>query len=241
MGNRMGYVLIGIAALLAIAIASAAPVGPDTLQVTSSSRGTERTSSGIGALAGNVSELNISGTSVTQFWQGYYGNITGRIVLSDANNKSLYQWNLVSPTGEIYASRSATLNWSNVACADGQQILQEDTYLGANSGVDPDSMNLTFSGYTYNSFYTGFLNFTSGSCRAAGINGSTGGAFYEVLQVDGNNETNKTIYTSLISQNTVGYDSQLHDFQMIVGEPGSGAELYPNGAATTYYFWVELQ
>jgi hypothetical protein len=44
------------------------------------------------AEAGNITTMNITGWSQTQTWSGFVGNVTGRIVLDDADNKSLYEW-----------------------------------------------------------------------------------------------------------------------------------------------------
>ena len=77
------------------------------------------TSPTLSAVAGNVTQLTVAGTTVTQTWQGYYGNVTGTITLDDASNNTMYDWALASPEGEIYASQ-ATVTWTsgNVQCYD---------------------------------------------------------------------------------------------------------------------------
>ena len=44
------------------------------------------------AMAGNITRLDINGMSITQSWQGFYGNISGNMILADAQNNSMYEW-----------------------------------------------------------------------------------------------------------------------------------------------------
>jgi hypothetical protein len=231
--------------LMAIAV-SAIPTGPDSLTITANSRLMDLPNKHTEALAGNVTGLDFYVRTVTKYWQGYYGNVSGEIVLADSGNNTLYRWINAEPKGEIYAARNATVNWSNIHCASQvQRDAEDNTFLRLNQSSDLDSINNTFTSTSYPSFFTGFLNFTSGSCRTTSVNDTgTSTIFYEVLQMDDFNSVDNgnatMIYTSIISQNSQGFDSLNHDFQMMVAEPGSGNETYPNGITTTYYFWVEL-
>ena len=94
--------------------AATEPTGPSTLTRNQDSKFSTNNWPGVNvsALAGNVTELNITSLTQTQTWQGYYGNVTGTIVLDDAENWTLYSWNLAEPQGEIYASNSSTVIWS---------------------------------------------------------------------------------------------------------------------------------
>lgn len=234
--------LAALASLISLVMVTAEPTGPDTLDIGANARMTDMYTKNAEALAGNVTELTFTGRSVTKYWQGYYGNISGNIVLSDANNNSLYRWVDLEPVGEVYASRWQDINWSNVRCMSPEEVNNEDIYfLGLNQSGDRDAVNNTFIRSTYRSFYTGFLNFTTGSCKSTSVN-NTGSAdiFNEVLQMDSTEAANKTIFTAIIDQNIAGFDGDVHDFQMIVTEPGAGNETYPHGTTTTYYFWLEL-
>jgi len=238
-------IVLALVALSLVAFVMADPTGPDSVTPGINGRRTITvTSNNTGALAGNVSALDITQTRVTQYWQGYYGNISGTIVLGNAAGTNLYQWAEAAPTGEIYATKNVTaINWSNVYCANSSQILSEDSWLGA-SASSTDSASNTFSLTTHPGFQIA-TRAVSG-CKSQSINASGGGsAFWEALLVD--NGTSATsmnddvfIYTSVIENNLAGFDGGPHDFQMLVGEPGSGAQEYPNGNPTTYYFYVEL-
>jgi hypothetical protein len=57
--------------------------------------------------------------------------------------------------------------------------------------------------------------------------------FYEVLLADG---ASNIIYTSLLQQNMIGFNSNAYDFQMIVGEDGHDGDT----STSTYYFYAEI-
>ena len=48
--------------------------------------------------------------------------------------------------------------------------------------------------------------------------------------------SNRTVYASILKDDTAGFDSALHDFEMIVLEDGHSAD----ESVTTYYFYEEL-
>ena len=216
----------------------AEPTGPSTITPGANSRYPVTTASNTSAIAGNVTELNFESNSVTNTWQGYYGNISGSIKLGDANNNTLYDWTTASPSGEIYATQSAvTPNWSNIVCANSTQTDAEDIALGINPTVDQDSVNRTFNNVTsFTTFYVGNININSAqNCRAVNLHNDTGmpsSDFQEVLLNDGS----AMVYTALIKQNAMGFDGNPHDFEMIVGENGHNGDTTP----TPYYFYVEL-
>ncbi len=101
--------------IIAAVFIYAAPEGPSTLTVAATSRRGPESTSNITALAGNVTRITIAGTSTTQSWQGYYGNVTGTIALNTAGGKMLYSWSLANPSGEIYAtSASGVPKWGGI-------------------------------------------------------------------------------------------------------------------------------
>lgn len=209
----------------------AAPTGPDSITTGSSTRKGTTASQAVDAQAGNTTQLTITAKSVTTDFQGYYGNISGTIVLSNANNQSLYQWNNANPSGQIYASRNSSIDWTTgIACMTQTDINNEDTYLGATNNAD--NVNGTFNRTGHPAFSVG-STLLSG-CRSTSVNGTGSGSdFWEALLKD---NANSTIYTAIIDQNKVGFDNNTRDFQMLVGENGSNG----NTATTTYYFYVEL-
>lgn len=224
--------------VLAVLDVTAEPTGPSNIDPLGSSRYPVTSASNISAIAGNVTELNFQSDSVTNTWQGYFGNISGSILLGDVNNNTLYDWTSASPNGEIYATRSSSAPvWSTIQCAAAAQIDQEDLDLNVNQSVDQDSVNRTFLNTTsFNAFYVGGVPINSTqNCYAVNLHNSSGvpsSDFQEVLLYDGAS----IVYASIISQDAAGFDSRTHDFEMIVGEDGHNGDVNP----TLYYFYVEL-
>jgi hypothetical protein len=225
--------------IITLPILLAAPTGPSNVDIVSSSRYSSSSAVNISAVAGNVTELNFNANTITQTWQGYFGNITGTIVLGNSNNQTLYNWNLSSPTGEVYATRNSNIpTWSSVSCASQAQLDSEDVALGVNQTVDQDSVNNTFFNTTFfNSFFVGAIHINSTqNCRAVNLYNGTAAPstdFQEVLLHDGS----AMIYTALITSDAMGFDNRTHDFQMLVGEDGHLGDTNP----ISYYFYLELQ
>ena len=213
------------------------------------------------ALAGNVTELILSGYTTTQAWQGYYGNITGVIQLADASDNVLYNWTQTDPRGEVYASTNQTIYWDNIQCFNftsvgdytdengnggttslyGTNLTQLEDEYGLNYS-DADSVNITFSligAGTHNLFTTASKQFDEGECQNTRVYDSTGAgvddAFEEVLLYEPSSRS--TIFTSLLNIDHPGFDSRTHDFEMLVLENGHGTDV----STTTYYFFVEIQ
>ncbi|MBR9675666.1 hypothetical protein GOV05_01520 [Candidatus Woesearchaeota archaeon] len=143
---------IGILILAATVLAGDGPIGPQAVENITSTRMNESTWTpyNITALAGNITYMNIYAWTNTRTWQGYYGNITGVIVLADVNNNTMYDWTDADPSGQIYATRNNNLDWSNIACAAQSELdVDEADFTGANEtdrdGKYPmDAPNRTF-------------------------------------------------------------------------------------------------
>jgi hypothetical protein len=223
------------------------PEGPTNLTVVNSSRRTPAAGRTIEAIAGNVTQLNIVGTTVTQTWAGYYGNISGTITLDDSSNNTLYDWVLTNPEGEIYASESAIdFSYGNIECYNytktGGSYLTLSSYetsLGL-AADDADGINETFAlGTTYDSFYAG-TNLIDGTCPETQLFNSSGSKnsnqFQEVLLYD--DSSNKVVYTAILEETGIlGFNNERWDFEMIVSENGHTGDT----TTTTYYFYVELE
>jgi hypothetical protein len=241
---------------------SAVPQGPDTLNISASETKVLNTDPiAVAAEAGNITPMIITGNRVTEAWAGYYGNLSGQIVLDDANNFTIYDWNFQSPSGEVYASNGSNVNWGSIYCmnvsgtrpVDGngsggsQGIIYaiNGSQIELNFGInltDADGLNETFNG-TYTDS-TGFqvgtvtINFEDGCSMANPYENQTYAysGWQELLLTD--NES--IVFTSLIRNDANSYQpSSAHttDFQMLVLENGHGGE---SSTSTDYYFYVEL-
>jgi hypothetical protein len=214
------------------------PVSPIGVQVLATGgRQLSLTSNGsTSAQGGNVTNINIDALTITKTWQGYYGNVTGNIHLDDANNNSFYVWgNGTSLSGQIYASRNSSINWSGVTCTTGAQRLAEETYLGVAS-TDGDSVVNTFNKTTHPGFNIGLNPIAADNCFSTYglVNGSTQNSTFSQILLSDN--VNSTIYATLIAYREYGYNGLQMDFQLLVGEN----EHVGNQGPTPYYFFVEL-
>lgn len=202
------------------------------------------TENSVAAQAGNTTELTLSGVSVTQTWQGYYGNVSGYVTLDDADNNSLYRWQTFSSSGEVYASNNSGVNWDTVQCinftANGSQV-NNVTTLESQFNIDdadPDGFNETFN-YTYSgTFYIGTRKFnTTHQCPMTYLQNGTGMQtehFKEILMTD--NSTRGIIFVSFTEDNEVGFSDTVVDFEMIVADDGHDGDT----EITNYYFYVEM-
>lgn len=216
------------------------PNGALSVTEQSSERGPEGTAANHSAYAGNVTEITISGDTLTQSWQGYFGNVTGGIQLQDASGNAMYNWSAASPSGEVFASIASSITWANIECfnwtANGTDL--ETTY---NINDSVDGVNETFAAYGTNphaDFTVGSVAFNSTTaCMSADIYDSTGtsvdGTFEEVLLSD----TTNTIFAALLEQDVSGFDSASHDFEMLVLEDGHAGDT----STTPYFFYVEIE
>lgn len=240
--NRLFIVTFVVLALAISVVSAVVPFGAETVNQVSSTTAPISSPENNSAIAGNVTELTIFGTSPTQAWQGYFGNITGTIELADSADHVMYNWSLANPEGEVYASTENSIDWSNIACFDlaGNHTAVEGLF--NISEDDVDGLNETFSdSKTHDTFYTNNVKFTAGDCPASYIYDNTGSGvpshFQEVLMTDGSSAT-QIIFASIIEEASVnGFDNKDHDFEMLVLENGHGTDLN----TTPYYFYVELE
>jgi len=238
-GARRLFLVLGILGLLLLSFLPstlALPVPATGLTPGASSRRNLTTSDNmnVSAVAGNVTQIDILGISITTSWQGFYGNISGNIILADASNNSFYEWgNGTSITGEVFASRATDIVWNTINCSNSTQIAQEEAYLNQSAGAS-DSVSNTFNETDHTPFLVGLRNmhdcpstnvFTSGS--------KVNGNWDQILLAD---TANKTVYTTIIDRGTQGFDGRMWDFQLLVGENGKNGDT----ATMTYYFFTEL-
>ena len=128
------FVVSFVVLALAVSMVSAVQPFGATVNLETSSHALADLATSNNALAGNVTELTISGFSTTQTWQGYFGNVSGTIQLADAADNVMYNWTLANPSGEVYASTAQdTIAWANIACASAGDVttLESNFNIGA--------------------------------------------------------------------------------------------------------------
>jgi hypothetical protein len=237
------------------------PVGPESIAIIDSQRMDSWGGYPIAAEAGNVTELFINATGLTEHWAGFYGNITGYITLDDGDNWTMYDWRVAEPQGKIYATTLSPPTWGNIDCLNHSSTysvvnLEDDLDM---EQADNDGVNDTFcpgcsvgqkdgAPANHSEFFVGYKQFNARDCWAIAtyVNDADQYAladpdFIEVLLQDGT----AAVYMTIIEDkdtdaegDVLGFDNRNHDFQMMVGENGNGSAAL---TTTDYYFYVELE
>lgn len=245
----------------------AQPFGADVTDL-GSERAPEDDATSNDALAGNTTELDISGYSVTQSWQGYFGNVSGTIMLADSDDNVMYNWSLASPEGEIYASTNDSLQWDNIQCFNftatgtygddtgnagdtslhGTNLSQLESRFGIVHD-DVDGVNETFSidgshesgsGLTHDLFYTNNLEFSAGECLSTHVFTDSQGPEDGTFQevLMYEPETQSVVFTALLDEE----DPTGFDQESHDFEMLVLEDGHGTDTAVTpYYFWVELE
>ncbi len=213
------------------------PSGADILTNESETK-TPQAAEYLNTSGGTFTTIILSSETQNLKWKAYAGNVSGTLVLDDASDYSIYQWQLGTFTGEVYATRNDSISWGDIVCADGTDISNEETAMNHTSSSE-DSISNTFSLNTHREFYVGSRKIDQSTCPSTftWVNDTQqtpaiDAPFQEVLLHDGTN----LVYTTFIDDNTQGFNYNDYDFQMIVAERGVGSL-----PATDYYFYLELQ
>jgi hypothetical protein len=241
------FLIVAILLSVSFAISGPTPESPLNISEEDTSSRQPNAAQTLTALGGNLTQLNIGTITQTISWQGYYGNVTGTIMLGDASGNTIYNWEAANPSGQIYASTSqVSFADGNIECYNfsksGGDYVDLDAYesslnMDANSA---DGINETFNETTsYDAFYIG-ATYINSTCPTVYLfnstNVSTTDTYQEVMLYD--LTANDVIYTSIIKPGGIkGFNNLDWDFQMIVAEDGHIGDTTP----TTYYFYVALE
>lgn len=222
-----------------ITIISATPNGGSLVDRGNSTAASSAPSS-LNAFAGNITEVDVTGNTVTQAWQGYYGNVSGAIVLANSAGNQMYNWSGTAAAGEVYASNESSILWNTIECfnmtGDGLNINVtelEDTFNIGNS--DGDGIDETFNLNNHALFTTAGNTFTAGECNNTKVFGSSGAATYDEVMLY-EPARNRTVFASIINDDAGGFNGNTYDFEMLVPEDGHGTDTNP----TLYYFYIEI-
>ena len=218
-----------------INIAFAVPEGP-RVTYNQTYTATPRPGTFINTSGGTFTTLNLNVTQQDPRWKAYAGNITGKLLLSDAQNLSIYDWTWSETSGEVYATRANSINWPAIICANAAKITAEEVAMN-HTATNADSISLTFNRKVHKKFYVGTKYIANSTCFsiATYINGknqtvSENAKFQEVLLTD----TTNLLYVTLLENAQSGFNNKKYDFQLLVAE--SDKRVNP----TPYYFYVEL-
>ncbi len=235
--NWKGILVLILLVSIASFVLAAVPTGPQ-INITGIENGTSRSATILNTTGGTITTIVLNATTQNPHWKAYVGNVTGKLVLEDASNYSIYEWSISTVAGEVYVTRSSTtINWDSIVCANSSHVSQEETAMNHTSSAD-DSISNTFTRTTHQSFWTGSVEFNEDVCDYTLITyindtpQTTTENFQEILLWDGT----YIVYTTIIENTTLGFDIGYYDFQMLVPEKGWEGPV----SSTAYYFYVEL-
>ncbi|MCI0503698.1 right-handed parallel beta-helix repeat-containing protein, partial [Candidatus Micrarchaeota archaeon] len=176
---------------------------------------------------GNVTNLNISGTMLTDRWAGYYGNITAE------------KWLRENDSGEYVYSWTWSAANGGTVCLSTNSTAYEVDAMAASAG-DIDSAwgfgNMSDSAaYTFTSTNCS-LDFGAGqvSNTAYADTGSTGGFITCAIKNAEMPPKPGLFFCTAIQQNGQFWNGENGNFEVLV--PANDAQ----GATETYYFYVNL-
>ncbi|MEM3374023.1 MAG: hypothetical protein QXE31_02260 [Candidatus Woesearchaeota archaeon] len=190
---------------------------------------------------GFIHTLRLTAEQQDMKWKAYVGNVSSTFVLDDANDYSIYQWNVDSFTGQVYITRKQTAPlWSSISCATEANKISEDNSLGHISSA-ADSINRTFATRIHNNITIGTFTIGNNTCYAttlwqnnAPVPQTSSAPWQEIVLTD----TTSLIYAVFVENDKIGYraDGTTYDFQAIVPENATA------GSSTVpYYFYLELR
>ncbi len=188
---------------------------------------------------GEIVTLVLDLEQQTNNWKAYVGNVTGKFILQNSNNYSIYEWPSGDTIeGEVYISRNESVNFTSgaITCADNTEMNAENTFLGI-SGSAIYSVNGTFNSTNHSAFDVGENSISQNTCPAIALwvndtsqTPSPNAEFQEVALHDGKD----LVFASIINDDNTGFDNTTtYDFQAIVAENASSS-------GTKYYFYLEL-
>lgn len=234
-GTLLLLMLLSFTFFTIISVYGADPSG-GVISGNTTSGGPTRTPGSHTGARGTITTMVLTSVQQDNFWKAYVGNVTGSFTLDDANNWTIYSWALSGAvSGEVYASRSPSVTWAGIACANKTNIINES---GVHSmlATQSDRINATFSQSIHKQFGVGSVTINQNTCNSTAtyVNDTvqtltTSSPYQEVLLQDTNSNI---VYMTSIDDNSQGFNNQSNDFQMIVAE-GSDT---PHA----YYFYVEL-
>lgn len=219
----LGIILLGSGLAMATGRATTVTAG-DMARWTPTGAGADVTE------GGNITNANLSGSSLTDKWAGYYGVVSGSLLLRASGDTSdLYNWTWNDAAGGVVCASEATaFPFSSAANTTASAV---DTAYGFTTATDVDQAVDTF---------------TTALCTVAFSEGSVAGT------INTTHKGSSTFGTCVVSDGTtVGEDN--FAFCVAIQDDASGLS-YKNSAASyelmvattmqaseSYYFYVDLQ
>lgn len=239
---KAGILFLLLLSFLSLSVVYAAPSGGLITSATTET-GPNTTAGSRTDDRGTITTLTLDTIQQDQHWKAYVGNVSGTLTLDDADNWTIYDWDLTTISGQVYASRFNNVTWTGVSCATPNDINAEADFHNM-SDSDSDDLNNTFNWSIHKTFEIATTTIGQNTCNSTVtyVNDSrrvptTSSTFQEILIKDVNGQF---VLLASIDDDSIGFDGnstngRTYDFQMIVPESDV------KSTATTYYFYVELR
>ena len=188
---------------------------------------------------GYIYYANLTTSEQTYRWAGFYGVLSGSIVLRDASGNDFYTWSAGGNTGSfVYATTNSTTidpSYFVAINASNGDLGAADTAYGFVSTVT-DSISNTYDYYnTYSS--PSSVSFVTNSTPLQGGIWTN----YLIKMVSGTTQPTATtdlVWAVEVNASKTAFNGVTADYELLIPEneePGDGQDV-----PTFYYFWVEL-
>lgn len=222
--NRM-YMALALVMVLGL-VAAITPV--ESWDVISSSRYAGTVQANHTTQGGNVTNIDLSSNVSTQKWAGYWGDVSGRIILSPATYAVFYQWAWTPANGGAVCAVPAAsgFDWGTVQSVVASAI---DTVWGFGTATDNAANTLTSSSCSVDVAGTSVTN------SAGNLTGV--GGFETCAVADDAAPAAKSDFAFCVNVTSAGnlFNGGVGNYELLV--PTDDAY----GATETYYFWIEMQ
>ena len=221
---RKSILVALVCVLVAFSFAYAAPAGGTTTHG-GSETGTGSSTTTQNADGGNVTYVNVSGTTITGRWAGFFGNVSGQIELQDASANTFYQWTVSNLTNAVvYVSNGTITDWtsSNIENINSSNTTHYPAFLQTTAS---DNYNNTFG--ISDTFTSASLSVANTNYTTTYQGGSSGTLRTYALRsiADAN-----MIWAGVVQDDVNGFNSNDLDYQVLV----------PANTTTSYNFYLEL-
>ena len=212
--------LLVVMAMCIMPMAFAAPTG-GTVDELAQETGAAAVVQTVDIEGGNVTGVNVSTTSITGRWAGFWGNITGGIELSDSSANKFYEWTVSNMDGAVvYVSNGTVSDFGSLAAATVSDL---PSYI---TGAATDNFSNTFTATEiFNS--SSVTNITSTPYAQSWQSGSQGTLkTYALKDTDGD-----LVWAGKAQNDVTGFNGETLDYQILVPA---------DSTVVTYSFYLEL-
>jgi hypothetical protein len=217
----IGVMLFGAGIVMAIAGAGVEQEGTQT-RWTQPANTTNIVTEG-----GNITAANITGTTLTDRWAAFFGNVSGTVVLRDSAD-TVFSWSWTAANGgEVCLSTGSTFAFTQAVAAGSTDVDAVDTAFGL--GVAADNASKTLTNTTCDLKFNNIADIDNTA-------GATTGGGFETCLVKNTAATLEGDFAFCTNINSTGknYKNAGANYQVMVPTSHGATD------TETYYFYMEL-